>query len=168
MGYSLTDNAFARLRVSARARLNKIEEAFEDAVIDAPEAEGDLLKVKQALSSPKPRLEAEIRWLIDLSPKKADQALALLQAGDADAVLRFLETHTNGLSAANIAADACGRFGDDRFIGPLIEAHADITTDAVAVHLKGVRAAAGFAPVTVEQTQDVLQRLRTEHGVRHD
>lgn len=164
MGYSLTDNAFARLRVSARARPNKIEEAFEDAVIDAPEAEDDLLKVKQALSSPKPRLEAEIRWLIDLSPKKADQALALLQAGDADAVLRFLETHTNGLSAANIAADACGRFGDHRFIGPLIEAHSDITTDAVAVHLKGVRAAAGFAPVTVEQTQDVLQRLRTEHA----
>ncbi|WP_303713897.1 hypothetical protein [Brevundimonas naejangsanensis] len=164
MGYLLTDNAFARLRVSARARLSKIEEAFEDAVIDAPEAEGDLLKVKQALSSPKPRLEAEIRWLIDLSPKKADEVLSLLQGDAADAVLRFLESHTNGLSAANIAADACGRFGDYRFVGPLIEAHADMTTEAVAVHLRGVRAAAGFAPVTIEQTQDVLQRVRTEHA----
>lgn len=164
VSYSLTDNAFARLQVSALARSVTIEEAYEDAVIDNPGTEADLFKVKQALLSPKPRLDAEIRWLIDLSPTRGDQALGLLKAGDPDAVLRFLEAHGNGLSVANIAADASGRFGDTRFTKPLIEAHADITANVLAVHLNGVRAAAGFAPVTVEQTQSALQRLRAEHA----
>ena len=68
MGFSLTDNPFARLPVSIRARATAIDDAFEDAVIDHPDEEAALLKLKQAITFPKPRLEAELRWLPGMAP----------------------------------------------------------------------------------------------------
>ncbi|MDI1264715.1 MAG: hypothetical protein PS018_15790 [bacterium] len=160
----MTDNAFARLGVSARARLTKIEEAFEDAVIDAPEAESELLKLKQTLSFPKPRAEAEVRWLLDLAPKKAEQALAALKGGDADRVQKIIQNDTTGLTSANLAADACARFKQHRFIAALMDAYDEITPESVVAQLNAARAASGFPTTSAVQVRELLQRVTAEHA----
>lgn len=164
MAFSLADNPFARLGVSVRARAARIEDAFEDAVIDHPHEETALLKMKQALTFPKPRLENELRWLPDLSPAKAEQVMAALRSGDAQETLRLLQYDSSRLSAANIAADACGRFSADLFADRLVAAHADLSVAEVAQEINAVRAASGFGAVGEPQIEQAMAGVRSEHA----
>lgn len=164
MAFSLTENAFARLGLSIRARSDKIEEAFEDAVIDAPALEAALLKTKQEITFPKLRVEAEVRWVIDIAPKKTEQILAALKAGDAERTLRFLDEDVAGLSAANIAADACTRFDARVFLPRVIDAHAEITATQVVDEINATRAVSGFGKVSVGQVKDALSSVAKEHA----
>lgn len=164
MAFSLTENAFARLGVSIRARSDKIDEAFEDAVIDAPALEAALLKTKQEITFPKLRVEAEVRWVIDIAPKKTEQILAALKAGDAERTRRFLDEDAAGLSAANIAADACTRFDACVFLPRIIDAHAEITATQVVDEINATRAVSGFGKVSVGQVKDALSNVAKEHA----
>ena len=165
MAFSLTENAFAQLGVSIRSRSDKIDEAFEDAVIDDPASEAALLKIKQAITFPKLRIESEVRWMIDIAPTKAEQILAALVAGNADRTLRFLEDDASGLSAANIAADACRRFDPNPFISGLIDTHAGITAAQVSDEINAARAVSGFGKVAAPQVKDALARVSGEHAL---
>ena len=164
VAFSLTENAFAQLGVSIRSRSDKIDEAFEDAVIDDPASEAALLKIKQDLTFPKLRIESEVRWMIDIAPKKAEQILAALVAGNADRTLRFLEDDASGLSAANIAADACRRFDPHPFISGLIDTHAGITAAQVSDEINAARVVSGFGMVAAPQVKDALARVSGEHA----
>ncbi|MFA4950050.1 hypothetical protein [Brevundimonas sp.] len=164
VGFSLTENAFARLGVSIRTRSEKIEEAFEDAVIEKPALEAKLLKTKQEITFPKLRLESEVRWLIDMAPNKAEQVIETLKDNNLQQTLRFLNEDAIGLSAANIAADACGRFDPDVFIDRLIDTHATIETVRVSDEINSARAVSGFSQVALAQVRDALTGVTTEHA----
>lgn len=162
-GFSLKANPFALLRVSPRARIAEIEDAFEDAVIERPHDEQSLLKTKQLLLTPNARLFAELSWLSEVAPRRADQLVAMLDRADTSALLKALPD-LPPLSSANIAAEACARLGDIRFIPALIEAHGQIKHEATFEWLNSTRATAGFARVEASQIQEALRALRTSHA----
>lgn len=162
-GFSLKANPFALLRVSPRAKIAEIEDAFEDAVIERPHDEQSLLKTKQLLLTPNARLFAELSWLSEVAPRRADQLVAMLDRADTGALLKALPD-LPPLSSANIAAEACARLGDVRFIPALIEAHGQIKHEATFEWLNSTRATAGFARVEASQIQEALRALRTSHA----
>lgn len=162
-GFSLKTNPFALLGVSPRAKVAEIEEAFEDAVIDRPEDEQSLLKTKQLLLTPNARLFAELSWLSEVAPRRADQLLAMLDRADTGALLKALPD-LPPLSSANIAAEGCVRLGEVRFITPLLEAHNLLKQEATFEWVNSTRATAGFARVEASQIQDALRALRSSHA----
>jgi len=162
-GFSLKTNPFALLGVSPRAKVAEIEEAFEDAVIDRLEDEQSLLKTKQLLLTPNARLFAELSWLSEVAPRRADQLLAMLDSADTGALLKALPD-LPPLSSANIAAEGCVRLGEVRFITPLLEAHNQLKQEATFDWVNSTRATAGFARVEASQIQDALRALRSSHA----
>lgn len=162
-GFSLKRNPFALLRVSPRAKIAEIEDAFEDAVIERPNDEQVLLKIKQQLLTPNARLIAELSWLSEVAPRRADQLVAMLDRADATSLLSSIPD-LPPLSAANLAAEGAARLSDPRFIPPLITAHAQISSEAILSNLNSTRATAGFARVESSQIVDALRTLRTAHA----
>ncbi|WP_299009507.1 hypothetical protein, partial [uncultured Caulobacter sp.] len=162
-GFSLKANPFALLRVSPRAKIAEIEDAFEETVIERPHDEQALLKTKQLLLTPNARLFAELSWLSDIAPRRANQLLAMLDCADVDALLKALPD-LPPLSLANIAAEACARLGEVRFIPALIEAHGQIAHEATFEWLNSTRATAGFARVEASQIKEALRALRASHA----
>lgn len=160
---SFRSNPFAVLRVSPRAKISEIEDAFEDAVIDRPSDEQVLLKIKQRLLTPNARLIAELSWLSEVAPRRADQLVAMLDRAEASALLDAL-SDLPPLSSANLAAEAAGRLRDLRFIPILIAAHRRISREATLDWLNSTRATAGFARVDAPQIDDALRTLRTAHA----
>lgn len=162
-GFSLKANPFALLRVSPRAKITEIEDAYEDAIIERPDDEQSLLKTKQILLTPNARLFAELSWLSEVAPRRADQLVLMLDRANTSALLKALPD-LPPLSSANLAAEACARLGDVRFIPTLIEAHGQIRHEAAFEWLNSTRATAGFARVEASQIQDALRALRTSHA----
>lgn len=162
-GFSLKKNPFALLRVSPRAKIAEIEDAFEDAVIERPSDEQVLLKIKQLLLTPNARLIAELSWLSEVAPRRADQLVAMLDRADAASLLNAMPD-LPPLSSANLAAEGAARLSDIRFIPLLIKAHAQISSEATLSALNSTRATAGFARVESSQIADALRTLRTAHA----
>ncbi len=162
-GFSLKKNPFALLRVSPRAKIAEIEDAFEDAVIERPSDEQVLLKIKQLLLTPNARLIAELRWLSEVAPRRADQLVAMLDRADAASLLSAMPD-LPPLSSANLAAEGAARLSDVRFIPLLIKAHAQISFEATLSALNSTRATAGFARVESSQIADALRTLRAAHA----
>lgn len=160
---SLSGNPFAVLRVSPRAKAAEIEDAFEDAVVDRPADEPHLLRVKQLLLTPNARLIAELSWLSEVAPRRAEQLIALLDRADVGGLLAAI-ADLPPLTAANLAAGAVGRFGDQRFLSLLIDAHFRVSRQATLGWLNSTRATAGFARVEGAQVDDALRSLRTAHA----
>ena len=160
---SLAKNPFAVLRVSPRAKIDEIEDAFEDAVVDRPADEQFLLKIKQLLLTPNARLIAELSWLSEVAPRRADQIVGMLERGDVPGLLHAMPG-LPPLSSANLAAEAAARIRDARFIPLLIGAHARISREATLSWLNSTRATAGFARVEGLQIDDALRSLRTAHA----
>jgi hypothetical protein len=162
-GFSLKRNPFALLRVSPRAKIAEIEDAFEDAVIDRPSDEQVLLKIKQLLLTPNARLIAELSWLSEIAPRRADQLVAMLDRTDAGSLLCVMPD-LPPLTAANLAAEGAARLSDTRFIPVLITSHAQVDSAATLHALNSTRATAGFARVDASQISDALCTLRTAHA----
>jgi hypothetical protein len=163
MRFSLQQNPFAVLGVSPRASLTDIENAFEDAIIDFPHREAQLLKDKQALLTPNARLVAELSWLTEIAPSRARTALDSLGGEDAADVCAIIDT-LPPLARANMAADAAGRFGDPRIVASIARAHEQIRTHDVAVMVNSVRATACFTQVDETQVAEGLKALRQRHA----
>lgn len=162
-GFSLRTNPFALLKVSPRAKIAEIEDAFEDAVIERPNDEQVLLKIKQLLLTPNARLIAELSWLSEISPRRADQLVAMLDRAAAASLFSAIPD-LPPLSSANLAAESAAKFSDIRFIPLLINAHRQISSEATLSVLNSTRASAGFARVESSQITDALRTLRTAHA----
>lgn len=162
-GYSLRQNPFALLRVSPRAKLAEIEDAFEDAVIERPAEEQSLLKTKQLLLTPNARLIAELSWLSEVAPRRADQLVAMLERADSTGLLKATPD-LPPISSANLAAEAAARLGDLSFIPLLIRAHGLIGPTETLDWLNSTRATAGFARVEPAQVTEALRTLRSAHA----
>jgi hypothetical protein len=162
-GFSLEDNPFALLGLSPRARLQEIEDAFEDAIIASPIDELRLLRMKQELLTPNARLAAELSWLPELAPNRATELFRTLKTSDADRLLITL-AELPPVSAANIAADSAERLADHQFIVPLILAHQELNSETTLALLNSTRAAAGFPRIDRNQYEVAVQTLRQQHA----
>ena len=162
-GFSLRKNPFALLGVSPRAKIAEIEDAFEDAVIERPAEEQVLLKTKQLLLTPNARLIAELSWLSEVAPRRADELVAMLDRGDASSLLAAIPDLAP-LSCANLAAEAASKLNDTRFVSHLVTAHARISATSVLSALNSTRAMAGFARVDASQISEALRTLRSAHA----
>jgi hypothetical protein len=164
VAFDITRNAFARFGVSPRAPVSQIEDAFEDAVIDDPGAEAEFVKLKQSITTPKPRLDNELRWLVGMAPARAEELVRALVGADAERIVQAITEEAEGLAAANLAADACVRFKDERFLPLLITACQGIEEAEVLAHISGARAASGFPAVTAAHVRDGLKTVLAEHA----
>jgi hypothetical protein len=115
--FSLDESPFATLGVSPRADLATIEDAYEDVLVDHPHREAELLKAKQALLTPNARLVEELAWPTDAAPRRIQDILRKLRAGEA-ALARAALVDLPPLAAANLAADAAVRFVDESGLRP--------------------------------------------------
>lgn len=162
-GFSLTENPFAILGVSPRAKRNEIEDAFEDALIENPQREQSLLRVKQALLSPPTRLAAEVAWMPEVAPAKAADLIAKLRDGKTVQLTKLI-SELPPLTRANVAADAMARFDDIQYVEQLIAAHASISLDATTGWFRSVRATSGFVEVGDTQLFEAVRSLRKQHA----
>jgi len=149
--------------VSPRAKIAEIEDAFEDAVIERPSDEHVLLKIKQLLLTPNARLFAELSWLSEIAPRRADQLIAMLDNGDPASLLNAMPD-LPPLASANLCAEGASKLSDTRFIPLLITAHAQISSDATLDALNSTRATAGFARVDPSQISGAFRTLRIAHA----
>src|SRR5437868_4247366 len=110
--FDLRTSPFYVLGVSPRSNGAAIEDAKETAITDGSLSEAEALRLQQVLMAPRPRLEAELAWLLGVAPNRARKLIdvALLTAEDAAGL--------PPLAAANIAAHRCAQ--------NLVPAHLDL------------------------------------------
>lgn len=161
--FDLVDNPFSILAVSPRSKIADIEDAFEDAIIDDPQAEPRLLRTKQELLTPATRLSAELAWLSELAPTRSAKIIVQIKARDLTALKKALPD-LPPLSRANLAADCAERFGNVEVVDALIRAHSETNAELVAAWLNSVHSAAGFARVETAGVSDALRTLRRRHA----
>lgn len=163
--FDLTKNAFAVLDVSPRANRAQIEDAYQDALLEADDhsVENALNRAQQSLISPRDRLESELGFLIDTKPSTAKSILSSLRN----------EVHGNplgqvaGLDLVNVAAHLCGIGNpDERFLhaNQVIAAYEALDFDEVSQSLNALRSLSGFGTVEPGQVKAALKQLRLVHA----
>jgi|SRR6516162_5356158 hypothetical protein len=101
--FDLRTSPFYVLGVSPRDDRAAIEDAKETAISDGRLSETEALRLQQLLMAPKPRLEAELAWLLGVAPNRGRKLIGEVSttAGDAASL--------PPLAAANIAAHRCAQ-----------------------------------------------------------
>jgi hypothetical protein len=161
--FDLVNNPFSILAVSPRSKIADIEDAFEDAIIDDPQAEPRLLRTKQELLTPATRLSAELAWLSELAPTRSAKIILQIKARDLTSLKKVLPD-LPPLSRANLAADCAERFGSVEVVGALIQAHSETNAELVAASLNSIHSAAGFTRVDAAGVSDAIRALRRRHA----
>lgn len=163
--FDLTKNAFALLDVTPRANRAQLEDAYQDALLEADnhKAEAVLNRAQQSLISPRDRLESELGYFIDTKPSTAKTILSSLRNGASD--LPFGEVA--GLDLINLSAHLCG-IGNpsERFkhADQLVAGYEALDFDEVSQSLNALRSVSGFGPVEPAQVKTALNRLRLVHA----
>lgn len=163
--FDLTKNAFALLNVTPRANRAQLEDAYQDALLEAdnPQAEAVLNRAQKSLISPRDRLESELGFFIHAKPSTTKTILSSLRNG-----ARSLPSEeVAGLDLINISAHLCG-IGNphERFqhAHQLITAYETLDSDEVLGSLNALRSVSGFGPVEPTQVKAALNRLRLVHA----
>lgn len=163
--FDLTKNAFALLDVTPRANRAQLEDAYQDALLEAEnhKAEAILNRAQQSLISPRDRLESELGYFIDTKPSTARTILSSLRNGTSG--LPFGEIA--GLDLINVSAHLCG-IGDpsERFkhADQLVAAYEALDFEQVSQSLNALRSVSGFGLVEPAQVKTALNRLRLVHA----
>ncbi len=163
--FDLTRNAFALLDVTPRANRAQLEDAYQDALLEADNHDGEavLNRAQQSLISPRDRLESELGFFIDTKPSTAKTILSSLRNGAAG--LPFGEVA--GLDLINLSAHLCG-IGNpsERFehASQLVAAYEALDFDEISESLNALRSVSGFGPVEPAQVKTALNRLRLVHA----
>ncbi len=158
----LTKNPFAILDLSPRDGKDKIVEQVEDKLASSEHDEVVLLSAQNALMASKSRLDAEIHWVPEISPKLAKELLQLL-VNNSSSVLNHLDT-LEGLSQANIAANLCFlKIANHRVLEAICKSYAHITPESIQNIINQSRAIAQFPSVDLSLVEQSLQKLRGQH-----
>lgn len=163
--FDLTRNAFALLDVTPRANRAQLEDAYQDALLEADNHDGEavLNRAQQSLISPRDRLESELGFFIDTKPSTAKTILSSLRNGAAG--LPFGEIA--GLDLINLSAHLCG-IGNpsERFehANQLVAAYEALDLDEISESLNALRSVSGFGQVEPAQVKTALNRLRLVHA----
>ena len=139
----LLANPFAVLGVSTREDRDAIARALDERLRDPDADESSLHRAQQSLMAPRPRLQAEISWLIGLAPSRVRAIVAALRHDDREALTSELQS-TAGLVSANLAAQMVVAHPSRSLIDILIGAYDAIDPGEIAETINAERAAAGF------------------------
>lgn len=163
--FDLFKNPFAVLGVTVQDTEESIARAAETAVREGSISEEDAQAAQKALLAKRPRLEAEISWLLGRSLPRIQKILAALkEAPDFDARMALL-TSIDGLPRANVAAHLCGMAeADDYVVRAVFDAQNEFEDSKVLELVNGNRAIAGFPKVSEGLLRKAIQDLRAKHG----
>src|SRR5215472_14966059 len=156
--FDLRASPFYVLGVSPRDDRTTIEDAKETAISDGRLSETEALRLQQLLMAPRPRLGAELAWLLGVAPNRARK---LIDEGSTT----FEEAAgLPPLAAANITAHRCAQ--------NLVPAHPDLLMSFYARNseeetrglLNPERRTSGFPEVPGELMHEALQQLMHDHA----
>ncbi len=160
----LKDNAFFLLAVSPRDNKEAIAEAFDEKASDGTYDESLLHQAQKTLMASKSRLEAELAWFLDVSPKRVKQISEAINSDtkrDNSDFYKELLLELNGISKANLAAYVCfQKKGTIEFLEALIEAQSEITLSTIKANINSNRNVAGFPEVDDTLVNQQLDKQR--------
>ena len=164
-GFDLLANPFALIGVSLRATRAQINDALEDALFadDSPIHQRELDNARQALFSPRTRLEAEFAFLCDCDEEALTEILASLRGGEAAQGADSLA----GLDRANYLAHRCVAGNGEaraRTAKSLAFAYDGVSFDLVVAHIKLARKASEFGAVDLENARQAFNSIRARHA----
>lgn len=163
--FDLTRNAFALLNVTTRANRAQLEDAYQDALLEADnhKAEAVLNRAQQSLISPRDRLESELGYFIDTKPSTVKTILSSLRNGASGLPIGEVA----GLDLINLSAHLCS-IGNPRerfeHADQLVAAYEALDFDDVSQSLNALRSVSGFGSVEPAQVKTALNRLRLVHA----
>ena len=142
----LASSAFTTLGVSVRANKEQILEAYDDKLFEGV-AEERLAVARAKLTLARDRLSEELRFLSDVAPTRAREAVTELSSvSDAGSAIAIAESLPN-LSRINAFAELLSRFGS-LVVESACEAYGDFDPDSAREAIDQTRAASGFPPVS--------------------
>jgi hypothetical protein len=160
--FDLGTNPFAVLGLTPRDKPDAITRAVEARLADPAADEDGLRRAQQNLMALKPRLQAEVAWLIGLAPGRTQAILAALNRNDLDALISALPD-APALARANLAAHLAHRRPSEMIIGALIAAYDEIAHDELIGVINAERAVAGLPRVAADLVEEVLRAVRERH-----
>jgi peptidoglycan hydrolase-like protein with peptidoglycan-binding domain len=163
--FDLLKNPFCILAIEPAASLEKIGDAFDDAVTDRNASESDLATAREALINPRQRTSAELSSLIDTHFREAKVIYAALKNQSSLSDLCRVADRLAPLSKANLLAHiASHQPANADLLFALVDAHAHIDLNAVYAKLESIRKAAGVVIPSVDSVRDELHALLSSHA----
>lgn len=164
--FDLRENPFVVLGVTPRSTKADVNEAFEDALLDAHDVneERRLNLARQALFTPNERVTAELGYLLELRPAEARKALAL------KAFEQWFEVaeSTQGVAKANSLIEAMGRCKDTAACRSLtmnlLDCWSGITPHDIWLQINEARSISDFGSISETDVGRGLDRLRHAHA----
>lgn len=167
--FDLSQNPFVFLGVTPRSSRKDINDACEDALLDAHGVDDErrVNLARQALSTPNERIAAELGYLLELRPAEARKAL---KGRGYAAWVRVAEA-AHGLARANAFAEALGKADAVQdaksTTHELILAWREIDVAETVRQINEERAVSGFGTVSqadVRRGLDALQESHADHA----
>jgi hypothetical protein len=156
----LASSAFVTLGVSVRSNKEQILNAYDDRLFEGvPEQELD--GARSRLTLPRDRLGEELRFLADVAPARAREALAAL-GEDAETATAVSEALPN-LSRINACADLLSRFGS-RALAGADQAQRDFDPASAREAIDQSRAASGFPLINDAAWSKDITRFQDGHA----
>jgi hypothetical protein len=163
--FDLLDNPFSVLGIEPTASLEKIAEAFDDAITDRTASESDLAAAREALVSPRQRTAAELSFLLDTHPREVAAIYAALKQNLSLADLVRVADRLAPLSKANLLGHiASQQSANADLLFALVDAQARIDPKTVHAKLESTRKAAGIVIPSIDSVRDELHELLSSHA----
>jgi hypothetical protein len=160
--FDLTTNPFAVLGLTPRDNADAIARAVEALLADPAADEGRVRRAQQNLMAPRPRLQAELAWLIGVAPSRAQAILGALSRDDLDALISALPD-APGLARANLAAHLAHQRPSKMIIETLIAAYDEIAHDELTAIINAERVVARLPRVPADLVDELLRTVREQH-----
>lgn len=161
---NLNQNPFALLELSSRDNKSIITEQFEEKVSDGEVDEHDLMLAQKDLMASKTRLKAELSWLPNLNPKKANEIANLVRYENYKKLQEALPT-LDGLARANVASFLCSeKQGTKEVLYHLFEAQSQFDTVTILNDVNGNRSVAGFPAVDQALIDESISIVSSTHA----
>jgi peptidoglycan hydrolase-like protein with peptidoglycan-binding domain len=163
--FDLLDNPFSVLGIEPTAALEKIADAFDDAIADQAASEAELSAAREALVNPRQRTSAELSFLLDTPPREVAAIYAALKQNSSLADLVRIADRLAPLSQANLLTHiAAQRPSTADLLFALVDAHARIDPKTVHAKLESTRKAAGITVPSIDSVRDELHLLLSSHA----
>lgn len=154
----LKENPFFILGVNFRDNRDIVLDAFENKVSDETNEEAVLTQAQKSLLISKSRLEAEVKWFPDLSPKKISE---IIKKQNDYKALQEIMLDLTGVSQANLVCYLSSfNLGDISLLKTLINAQESISLDNIKNFINSNRSIAGFPEVSSPLLENALQELK--------
>jgi hypothetical protein len=163
--FDLLENPFSVLGIEPSASLEKIADAFDDALADGTAPESDLAAAREALVSPRRRTAAELSFLLDTNPWEVVTICAALKQKSSPADLVRVADRLAPLSKANLLAHISSQqLANANLLFALVDAHSRIDPTTVHAKLESTRKAAGIVIPSIDNVRDELHELFSSHA----